>query len=154
MACTESWSLPGDNRNSTGLPKPSTMAWIFVFKPPFVRPTALLTAPFYCRLRSDVLLSRSNLLRGFPHRNHMIVPWISFPILPLLSISEIANTRSATVRNIPATLAIALLSGLSISCRSVPPGYLLAVSLSSQFPAAAITDLGVSIPHLSVHIVS
>ena len=39
-------SLPGDNKKATGFPNPSTMAWIFVFKPPFVRPTALFSVCF------------------------------------------------------------------------------------------------------------
>lgn len=49
ISCVESWSLPGESKNSTGLPNPSTIAWIFVVSPPRERPVDFTSSPFYRR---------------------------------------------------------------------------------------------------------
>ena len=38
--------MPGGSKKATGFPNPSAMAWIFVFRPPFVSPMALFSTFF------------------------------------------------------------------------------------------------------------
>lgn len=98
----ESWSFPADRRKSTGLPSPSTMAWIFVFIPPLVRPAAL-SAIFPRHWHFRVLSRKWNPGLHFPGLHPQKEHETPFPMYRHLSIWQIEHRTTATNHEFGAT---------------------------------------------------
>jgi len=152
MACLESCSCPGLNRNDIGLPRPSTRACSLVFNPPRVTPTALDSPFFYHRWHSDERVYRWNRYIDSPYLRRYIVPGIASPALSHLAICKSVNILSSTIRIAPAIPATAHRFERSTSSHLVSYGHPCWVSLVALLVCVADIPRLVPIVHLLTRI--
>ena len=149
MATVLSFTLPPVKNSLTGLPMPSTRAWIFVFFPPREIPMSWFVsapkAPFLRRRRADAPWRLCCPLIN-PAYQHLYSKYRRFSLSrPRQTIWRTYHIRYSTNHIVPANLAMRLRFAPSKECRLKHSGYLLTVCLAFLSAPAAGNPLLVPI---------